>query len=119
MRQFLTFMEVLIGGFIVFCISSHDAEAGPVPGLSAPILAPTLIEKAGNWRRYCRHNDCDGPDVVLPDVDVDVAAPDVVIENPPIIVIVPVRPVSCGQYRYWDGERCVDARYNNPYVGPR
>jgi len=27
--------------------------------------------------------------------------------------------VSCGEYRYWDGERCVDARYHNPYLGPR
>jgi hypothetical protein len=29
------------------------------------------------------------------------------------------RPASCGQYRYWNGDRCVDARYNNPYLGPR
>ena len=67
-----------------------------------------------NWRRY-------GPDVVIPDVDVDVDViePAEVTEHPPIIAIVPVRPVSCGEYRYWDGERCVDARYNNPYVGPR
>jgi len=27
--------------------------------------------------------------------------------------------VSCGEYNYWDGERCVDARYNKPYLGPR
>jgi hypothetical protein len=50
------------------------------------------------------------------DVDVDVVVPG---ETPPVIAIVPVRPVSCGQYRYWDGDRCVDARYNNPYIGPR
>jgi hypothetical protein len=116
MRQILTVLAVLIGCGIVFGVSSHDAKAGPVPALSAPILAPTLIEKAGNLRRYCRNNDCDGPDVVLPDVYVDVMVPAL---NPPIIAIVPVRPASCGQYRYWDGDRCVDARYNNPYVGPR
>jgi hypothetical protein len=39
--------------------------------------------------------------------------------NPPVIRIVPARPTSCGEFHYWDGERCVDARYNNPYVGPR
>lgn len=38
---------------------------------------------------------------------------------PPLIVLVPVRPASCGRYRYWDGERCADARYDPPYVGPR
>jgi hypothetical protein len=40
-------------------------------------------------------------------------------ETPPVIAIVPVRPASCGQYRYWDGARCVDARYHDPYLGPR
>lgn len=31
----------------------------------------------------------------------------------------PPRPASCGKYRYWDGEACVDARFRPPYVGPR
>jgi hypothetical protein len=31
----------------------------------------------------------------------------------------PPRPTSCGKYRYWDGEACVDARFRPPYVGPR
>jgi len=115
MRQVFTVVAVLIGAGIVFCISSHDAEAGPLPALSASILTPTLIEKAGYWNRYCKFNDCTGD----ANVDVDVTPPAGVTENPPIVAIVPVRPVSCGEYRYWDGERCVDARYNNPYVGPR
>jgi len=119
MRQVLTFVAVLIGAGIGLGVSSHDAEAGPLPAVSSPVVASALVVEAGwrrNWRRY-------GPDVVIPDadvdVDVDVTEPDVVTEHPPIIAIVPVRPVSCGEYRYWDGERCVDARYNNPYVGPR
>ncbi len=29
------------------------------------------------------------------------------------------RPTSCGRFRYWDGDRCVDARDNPPDVGPR
>jgi hypothetical protein len=28
--------------------------------------------------------------------------------------VVPVRPANCGVYRYWDGERCVDARFAPP-----
>lgn len=31
----------------------------------------------------------------------------------------PPAPSSCGKYRYWNGERCADARYEPPYVGPR
>jgi hypothetical protein len=29
---------------------------------------------------------------------------------------VPVAPLAghCGEYHYWDGEACVDARYHNP-----
>jgi hypothetical protein len=26
------------------------------------------------------------------------------------VVLRPVRPANCGEYRYWNGERCVDAR---------
>lgn len=39
--------------------------------------------------------------------------------GPPVIIVVPMRPASCGQYRYWDGEHCADARFDPPYVGPR
>ena len=31
----------------------------------------------------------------------------------------PRRPRSCGEYYYWDGSACVDARKYPPYVGPR
>jgi hypothetical protein len=35
------------------------------------------------------------------------------------VVLVPLRPASCGEYRYWNGVRCADARYETPYIGPR
>ncbi|HWE17171.1 MAG TPA: hypothetical protein VG758_08310 [Hyphomicrobiaceae bacterium] len=28
--------------------------------------------------------------------------------------VVPVRPANCGEFRYWNGERCVDARIFPP-----
>lgn len=115
MRHVLILMAVLIGGGIGLGVSSHDAAAGPLPAVSASLLTPTLIEKAGYWRRYCKFNDCTDNW----GVEVDVMPRGVLTENPPVIAIVPVRPVSCGEYRYWDGERCVDARYNKPYLGPR
>ncbi len=37
----------------------------------------------------------------------------------PPVVYVPPRPVSCGQYRFWNGDYCADARYEKPYLGPR
>lgn len=39
--------------------------------------------------------------------------------TPPAYVWEPDRPSSCGQYRYWNGEYCADARYERPYVGPK
>jgi hypothetical protein len=38
---------------------------------------------------------------------------------PPVYGWVIIRPSSCGKYRYWNGLRCVDARYRPPYVGPK
>jgi hypothetical protein len=38
---------------------------------------------------------------------------------PPIVVLIPLRPRSCGKYRYWTGEYCADARYERPYLGSR
>jgi hypothetical protein len=31
----------------------------------------------------------------------------------------PIRPRSCGEFFYWDGRACVDARKYPPYVGPK
>lgn len=43
-----------------------------------------------------------------------------VYDEPPLVQWAPPpRPSSCGQYRYWDGERCADARWQPPYIGPR
>lgn len=30
-----------------------------------------------------------------------------------------LRPSNCGEFRYWNGHRCADARLEPPYVGPR
>ncbi len=37
----------------------------------------------------------------------------------PVVALEPLRPRSCGKYRYWNGDYCADARYQRPYVGPR
>jgi hypothetical protein len=118
MRRILTLVTVVAGGSLGLGLSSHDAEALPSSTISAPAAMPTAIESAQYytrrpwWRR-------EGP-IVVPkeaiETDPNLAEGGL---NPPIVRIVPARPTSCGEYRYWDGERCVDARYNNPYLGPR
>ena len=30
------------------------------------------------------------------------------------LVVVPIRPAHCGEYRYWNGRRCIDARVVPP-----
>lgn len=113
---------VAIGG-IGFGFASHDAEALPLPVASASVTAPDIIVETGPWRRQWRRAPY-GPVVVVPntgvvvdpEVDVDV---EVEVGAPAVIVLPPPRPASCGQYRYWNGVRCVDARYNEPYLGPR
>ena len=127
MRRILTLMTVVAGGGLGLGLSSHDAEALPSPIISAPVAMPSSVASVQYYtRRQWRRR---GPVVVVPNTGVAVD-PDVEVEvdadalsqgglNPPVIAIVPVRPASCGEYRYWDGDRCVDARYNNPYLGPR
>ena len=45
---------------------------------------------------------------------------DVIVEtDDDVVIIAPARPASCGQFRFWNGEACVDARYYDPYLGPR
>jgi hypothetical protein len=46
-----------------------------------------------------------------------VAAPAPVIAQP--VIVAPPRPASCGEFRFWNGFACVDARFNTPYLGPR
>ena len=122
MQKGLMFVAVLAGAGICLGVSSRDTDAAALPAVSSPVAMPALTVETGwrrNWRRY-------GPPVVIPDAAADVEADAEVSEQvmvpgemPPVIAIVPVRPASCGQYRYWDGARCVDARYHDPYIGPR
>jgi hypothetical protein len=109
----------LIAAAMAASMALNDpAGAAPLPVCSSRGFAspPAVAEPAGYWRRYCRLHDCTGPDVVVVQPDTPAA---VVTDNPPVVAIVPLRPLSCGEFHYWNGSACVDARYNNPYLGPR
>lgn len=86
-------------------------SAAPLPKVSASAAGPALVEEAATGRRYWRRRGY-GSDVV----------PETVVEGPPVAVVPvlpPPRPLSCGEYRFWNGERCVDARYNPVNVSPK
>jgi hypothetical protein len=123
MRHVYTVLAAVIGGTIAANVSPPGADAGSLPAVSAPAAVPALIEPAGYWKRRWRRNGY-GPEIVVPDaeanVDVDAGDDvDVELDAPVIVVLPPPRPLSCGEYRYWNGTACVDARYTTPYLGPR
>lgn len=100
MRPTTFVMTVFIGCGIPSIAACQSAVAAPLPQVAGGALGASVIETVGYWKRYCRAH------VVVP-------------QSPPVIAVVPVRPVSCGEFHYWSGSACVDARYNNPYIGPR
>ena len=91
------------------------------PELGALVALHGDVETVGYWRRYYQqYRYGPGPYAVPPVVvPAPVVVPPAVVETPVVPPPPPPRPASCGEYRYWNGEYCVDARYNRTYVGPR
>jgi hypothetical protein len=110
----MTYVRALSVGLLAigFGLAAGHAEAGAIPPLLLKTTAP-LVQKADYWHRYYRQHGYPPPAVVPAPV---VVAPPAL--NPPVVTEVPLRPASCGEYRYWDGNACVDARFNKPYLGP-
>jgi len=112
------FLATVVAG-VALGAASHRTDASPLPALANPVAAERLLAETG-WRRRLRRQQY-APIVTVPDgadveteveVDVEPGGPDVIVVRPP-------RPASCGEYHYWNGVACVDARYNDPYLGPR
>ena len=112
----MRYVRELSAGFVVnglvLAAAPNDAGAGPVPPIAVKTAAP-LVQKVDYWHRYYRQHGYPPPAVVP--VPVPFVAPAL---NPPVVMEVPLRPASCGEFHFWDGERCVDARFNKPYLGP-
>jgi hypothetical protein len=124
MRSIFLFMTALFLGSFVVAAAPDDAGAGPLPALRADYAATLLVEKVDYsrryWRRYCKVNGCDPDDMIGGTIVAPRVVDDVIVTpDGGTVVIVPLRPSSCGQYRYWNGSVCVDARYNTPYLGRR
>ncbi|MCC7250428.1 hypothetical protein [Hyphomicrobium sp.] len=91
--------------------------AGTLPAAAFASKSDTaLIEVGRRWYRGYRDDFYYPPEYYLP------PPPPVVVYEPPVygwLALPPPPPSSCGKYRYWNGERCADARYDPPYIGPR
>lgn len=115
MRHIVIAMMAFLAGLLALGVSS---QAAPMPVRGATVRATAgLIQKVDYWHRYYRQHGYPPP-AVVPVVPAVPVTPAPVVEGAPVVVV-PARPISCGEYHYWNGVACVDARYNNPYVGPR
>lgn len=118
MRTFLIFASACLACGLVLGTGSGSANAASLPGISSLNAATVLVETVGWRRRYWRRYGV-WPTGPWPPAPPPRVAGDVVLETDDGVVVVPVRPLSCGEYHYWNGEACVDARYNDPYLGPK
>jgi hypothetical protein len=122
MRYGLVAWLAILAGLV---FSASPSDAAQLPALAAPQAGgeSAMIEKVQvfprrYYRRYGYGPYAAPPPLAVPAVPAVPVAPPVVVEEP-VVVLPPPRPVSCGEYRYWNGQYCVDARYNTPYLGPR
>ena len=122
MPRFAVYGLLAIAG----CLSSAGAaNAAPLPAAAlVSNTEPALTEVGRRWYRAERDDYYYPPEYYLPPPPVRAyryAPPPVVVYEPPVYgwLALPPAPASCGKYRYWNGERCADARYDPPYIGPR
>ena len=117
MRILLTSAAALVAGGLLLGLGAQGAQAGPLPVMTSLTADTTAVQSVGWRRRYYRRHRVwpTGPRPAVEDSygNVIIAAP-----GEPVIIS-PVRPRSCGQYRFWNGYACVDARYNDTDLGPR
>lgn len=121
MRGIVVFASALIIGAFALGHGSVGANAFPKPSVETAKGAQALTTvgwRRRYWRRYGRWPD--GPRAEFEDFEgQDFEGDAVVTADGDIIIIAPRRPRSCGLYHYWDGVACVDARYTDPYLGPK
>jgi hypothetical protein len=115
-------VHVLAIGLVAsFDVSSLGAASPAFSGIGMALGQPG-ISPAG-YRRYYDDAYGDGPYYSAPHYyapPVRYPPPAAAYFDAPVYEwLPPPRPVNCGEYKYWNGEYCADARYNPPYVGPR
>lgn len=126
---------------IGLCWTAAASSAASLPAKAlasnADAAHAAVIEIGRRWYRDDDYYDDDGyvgayvDDAYVDDGEYDPppparriyrqAPPPIVVYEPPVYgwISPPPRPASCGEYHYWNGTRCADARWDPPYTGPR
>jgi hypothetical protein len=119
MRHIFIALGALAAGLGLQAVASEAAPGAlitaPAGGAGSSLVEKVQVFPRRYYRRYGPGPYAPPPVVVTPAVPV---VPPAVVEQP-VIVVPPPRPASCGEFHYWNGQYCVDARYNRPYLGPR
>ena len=107
---------------VSFNVGTAGAESPASSGIGMK-LGQHGASLAG-YRRYHDYSDVDEFDdpsagYYAPPVYRYVRPPEPYFDTRVYELIPPPRPANCGEYRYWNGEYCADARDHPPYVGPR
>lgn len=116
MRSFLIAASLMAGAGALF--AGVPANATPGHALKAASVSPAAYVQPVDFmdraeRRLRRNGYTVIPPAPPPPPG---AAPVIVGEGPvapvaPGVPVVPLRPTTCGEYHYWNGVACVDARY--------
>lgn len=77
------------------CATSPEVHAATLTVLAAAPWKGSIVRNADYWRRYYRRHGDTWQRYLRPEPQPDA----------------PVRPLNCGEFRFWDGERCVDVRF--------
>jgi glycosyltransferase involved in cell wall biosynthesis len=91
MRKSFAFASVCLLIGIVSAFALTNAVARPVPKITASNATSGLVAETG-LQRYYRSQEYIAPRERA------------------------VRPTNCGEFHYWDGMRCVDARYTERHL---
>jgi hypothetical protein len=91
-------LSLIVATVIAIIVSAAPGQAGPQPTVPAKAWNATgMINKVDDRHYYRRHGAAYWHRYYRP-----------------VAPAVPVRPLSCGEFRFWDGERCVDVRVSAP-----
>ncbi len=110
MRYISTAAAVLIFSSVMCLVFVDRTNAGPLSSMGSLSVSNPALEKVGWRERYYRRHG------VWPKASRRVwprASRGVIENSDGVVVIVPARPGSCGEYHYWNGVACVDARYTD------
>jgi hypothetical protein len=96
MRFVSSLTMILAAGFgTALALPGPEVHAATLTVLAAAPWKGSIVRNADYWRRYYRRHGDTWQRYLRPEPQPDA----------------PVRPLNCGEFRFWDGERCVDVRF--------